>query len=158
MPLANVLLLEGTEQNLEEADMVFWPDLIDEILEKNKKRVNKKIPTVKAVVPNIKLAKSPQPKKDNTSKIIKSITDLFKPSKKGGETYYGNYDSTGADVRDYGDFGDFSAQYGLNTAAKGGSIKKGVKKGMKKGTKKSAKKSTKKRAALRGQRSELRGS
>ena len=158
MPLANVLLLEGTEQNLEEADMVFWPDLIDEILEKNKKRATKKNPTVKAVMPNIKLAKLPKPKEDNTSKIIESITDLFKPSKKGGETYYGNYDSTGADVRDYGDFGDFSAQYGLNTAAKGGSIKKGVKKGMKKGMKKSTKKSTKKRAALRGQRSELRGS
>ena len=48
MPLANVLPLEDIGQNLEEADMVNIPDLIDEILEKNKKRATKKNPTVKA--------------------------------------------------------------------------------------------------------------
>ena len=113
----------------------------------------------------------PPPKgaKDNTAAFSKSIADLFKSSKKGGGSgdvsYYGNFDETGADVANYGDFTDGGFEsWGFGDAGgdfvfkKGGSVKKGVKKGMKKGMKKSTKKSIKKRAALRGQRSELRGS
>tara|TARA_R110000851_G_scaffold43961_1_gene108358 strand:+ start:200 stop:610 length:411 start_codon:yes stop_codon:yes gene_type:complete len=94
----------------------------------------------------------PKGAKDKTGKVMKSVADLFKSSKKGGKDAYSDYEpgDWGSDsLLELGAFAD--ADWVLK---KGGSVKKGVKKGMKKSTKKSIKK----RAALRGQRSELRGS
>jgi len=92
----------------------------------------------------MRLDKRPKPREDKT---IKNATKLAGAGIGALQKYFGN------DYSDYfagsdGDFGEFGG--GIVGQKKGGQIKKK--------TKKSAKKSTKKRVALRGQRSELRGS
>ena len=92
----------------------------------------------------MRLDKRSKPREDKT---IKNATKLAGEGIGALQKYFGN------DYSDYfagsdGDFGEFGG--GIVGQKKGGQIKKK--------TKKSAKKSTKKRVALRGQRSELRGS
>ena len=96
----------------------------------------------------MRLDKRPKPTKKNT---IKNATKLAGAGIGALQKYFGN------DYSDYfagsdGDFGEFGG--GIVGQKKGGQIKKKTKKS----AKKSIKKSTKKRVALRGQRSELRGS
>ena len=110
MPLANVLLLEDTGQNLEGADMVDIPRLIKERKAKDKARAGKERRTVKGKKPNLKSGENRRRNPDSSSKLaassLKGATNLLKDifSDKG-ESYDGYYDSTGADVREYGDFG-----------------------------------------------------
>ena len=97
--------------------MVDLPKLIKERKAKDKERAGKERRTVKGKDPNLKPGEKPKQGPDSSSKLaassMKSATNLLKDilSDKG-ESYDGNYDSTGADVGDYGDFGDVAGGSG----------------------------------------------
>ena len=90
--------------------MINLPDLIKERKAKDLERAKRKGKTVKGKNPNLKPKEKPKKDPDSSSKLaasnLKGATNLLKDifSDKG-ESYDGNYDSTGADVGDYGDFG-----------------------------------------------------
>ena len=97
--------------------MVDLPKLIKERKAKDKERAGKERRTVKGKNPDLEPGKNRRRNPDSSSELaassMKSATNLLKDilSDKG-ESYDGNYDSTGADVGDYGDFGDVAGGSG----------------------------------------------
>jgi len=98
--------------------MVDLPELIKERKAKDKERAGKERRTVKGPKdPNLKPGENRRRNPDSSSELaassMKSATNLLKDilSDKG-ESYDGYYDSTGADVREYGDFGDVAGGSG----------------------------------------------
>ena len=171
MPFANVLLLEDTGQNLEEADMAKGKDKDkdsggpidkDSIAEEKKAKADREEAALKygtllqTVFPKVDNPPDPNAAAgggggmEGFSAVLNMLTSAFGGSGGGGPK---GTTSQG--------FGSMGGGEGLGYK-KGGSIKKGTKKSTKKiarkSVKKIARKSVKKRAALRGQRSELRGS
>ena len=146
---------EALAQNLEVTNMVDFKAKIKAQKSKDRKRAGKKaktpekdrLPSVaKATIPR----QIPKEEKVNSAAIMKGVTDLFKDKDIDYDTYddiipedaFGNLDSFSAS----GSFGGGIPVTDMSTFMsfkKGGRIKKAGKR---------------KRAALRGQRSELRGS
>ena len=126
---------------------------------KDRERAGKKRKSVSGDrTPSAAKASIPSARKsaDNSAAIMKGVTDLFKDKDIGYDTYddiipedaFGNLDSFSASGSgSFGGGGSFTS--GFEGAGKFGSFKKGGR------LKKAGKR---KRAALRGQRSELRGS
>jgi len=147
--------LEATGLNKEEADMA---KKIEDRLQKNKE--------LAALISNLKgiggdpptNVKSPSKRKKakgkSTGAIMKQVGDLFE---KGDDTSYDTYD----DIIPEDAFGNLDSFYpsgsgSFTSGFEGAGMFGGFKKGGR--LKKDKKKAPRKRAALRGQRSELRGS